>query len=117
MATSDNLKRGSVELLILTLLENEDMYGYQLSTALEEKSRGLYSLVETSLYPSLYRMLDKGLISDRQEKVGKRRVRVYYHIEDKGKEYLKEIRKEYLLLTRGVLHILDIKTLEEMTDE
>ena len=117
MAVSDNVKRGTIELLILTLLDSGDMYGYELVQAIKERSNGLYTMQESSLYPSLYRLLDKGLISDRQEKVGKRRMRVYYHIEDTGRAYLTEIRKEYLSLSRGVLSILNINSLEEMVDE
>lgn len=117
MAVSDNVKRGTIELLILTLLNAGDMYGYELVQEIKSRSNGLYTMQESSLYPSLYRLLDKGFISDRQEKVGKRRIRVYYHIEDTGKAYLSEIRKEYLSLSRGVLSILNINSLEEMLNE
>ena len=116
MALSEGIKRGTVELLILTILQDEDMYGYQLSQALAERSNGLYTLQESSMYPTLYRLVEKNLISDRQEKVGKRRIRVYYHLEELGKKYLEDLRKEYCSICRGVLHILnitDIKALEE----
>ncbi len=108
MAVSDNLKRGTIELSVLTLLCGGDMYGYEISQKLLLKSGGLYLIQETSLYPSLYRLVEKGLITGRTEKVGKRRVRVYYHIEPKGLEHLKNIRSEYLLHTAGVLKILDV---------
>lgn len=117
MAVSDNVKRGTIELLILTLLDSGDMYGYELVQKIKEQSNGLYIMQESSLYPSLYRLLNKGFISDRQIKVGKRRVRVYYHIEEAGKRYLTEIRKEYLTLCRGILYLLNINSLEEMVDE
>lgn len=108
MPLSENVKRGSVELLLLTLLQKEDMYGYQLAQELESRSGGRYSLQESSMYPILYRMMDKGLISDKQVLVGKRRTRVYYHLEDKGREYLTQIRAEYLTLCKGILQILDV---------
>lgn len=108
MGISESLKRGTVELLLLTLLQEEDMYGYQLSQMLEQRSEGLFTLQEGSMYPTLYRLLEKGLISDRQELVGKRRRRVYYHLEPAGVAYLAEIRKEYLLLTKGVMNVLQI---------
>ena len=106
MSISDNLKRGSVDLLLLTLLRDEDMYGYQITQELEKRSSGRYKLAESSMYPILYRMIDKGLISDRRELVGKRRVRVYYHIEPSGVEYLDHIREEYLSVIGGVLEVL-----------
>ena len=108
MAILDNLKRGTIELSILTLLQERDMYGYEISQQLSIKSGGLYQIQESSLYPSLYRMVEKGLISDRVEKVGTRRVRVYYQIEPCGEEYLKELRDKYLSHTAGVLRILGI---------
>ena len=116
MALSEGIKRGTVELLILTLLQDQDMYGYQLSQEFTRRSNGLYTLQESTMYPTLYRLVDKGILSDRQEKVGKRKMRVYYHLEEPGREYLKRLRKEYCSICRGVLSILDItdmKTLEE----
>ncbi len=99
--------------MLLTMLEKEDMYGYQLCQQIEQSSNSLYILQEGSLYPSLYRLLDKGFISDRTEKVGKRRTRVYYHLEPQGKEYLQEIKKEYFSLNRGVLFALGFGDLED----
>ena len=114
MALQESLKRGTVELLLLTLLQDGDMYGYQLSQELCLRSYGLYKLQESSMYPILYRLLDKKMISDRQERVGKRRMRVYYHLEPQGQEYLFSLRQDYLALTRGVLHILDVNDIKEM---
>ena len=117
MGITEGLKRGTVELMLLTLLKDEDMYGYQLSQELEIRSKGLFLLQEGSMYPTLYRMLEKGLVSDRIEKVGKRRTRVYYHIEPRGSEYLKTIKREYCSLNRGVLNVLGIAKLEELLDD
>lgn len=69
------------------------------------------------MYPTLYRLLEKGLIFDRQEKVGKRRMRVYYYLEDAGKKYLKEIRREYRDICRGVFYILGITDVKELEGE
>lgn len=104
MGISDNLKRGTVELLLLTLLGKQDMYGYQLSQTLAERSEGLFPLQEGSMYPTLYRLMEKGLISDRKELVGKRRIRVYYHLETQGEAYLDEIRREYFSLNQGMMN-------------
>ena len=51
MAISDNLKRGTIELTILTLLQDGDMYGYEISQQLSDRSGGLYRILESSLYP------------------------------------------------------------------
>ena len=59
------LKRGSTELLILALLEERDRHGYDLARLIEERSRGAISFNVASLYPTLYRMEEKGLIEGR----------------------------------------------------
>lgn len=117
MALSEGIKRGTVELMILTLLQDGDMYGYQLAQELTNRSKGLYSLLESSLYPTLYRLLEKQLISDRSEIVGKRRVRIYYHLEDAGREHLKALRAEYCSIIRGVFYILGITSMDELEKE
>lgn len=114
MALSEGIKRGSVELLILTLLQDGDMYGYQICQELSNRSKGLYNLLESSMYPTLYRLVEKKLISDRQEKAGKRRVRVYYHLEEAGKKHLDGLREEYCAITRGIFYILGIADLETL---
>ena len=116
MALSEGIKRGTVELLILTLLQDQDMYGYQLAQELASRSNGLYTLQESSMYPTLYRLVEKKLVSDRQEKVGKRRMRVYYHLEEAGKVYLNALRKEYCSICRGMLYILGIENINELEE-
>ncbi len=116
MSIADSAKKGSVELLLLTLLAEEDMYGYQLAQELDARSGGRYTLKESSMYPILYRMMDKKLISDRIVLVGKRRTRIYYHIEEKGQLYLREIQQEYLSLCSGVLRILKIDNLSKIEE-
>ena len=69
------------------------------------------------MYPTLYRLVEKELISDRQEKAGKRRIRIYYHLEDAGRTYLDAIRKEYCSICRGILYILDIKDMKELEEK
>lgn len=116
MSISDNLKRGTIELMLLTLLKEGDKYGYELSHDLEERSDGLYIIKESTMYPTLYRLQSKGLISDRQEKVGVRRTRVYYHLEPKGEAYLKEIHREYVSLNRGIFKVLGYSGLEDIDE-
>lgn len=103
----ENFKRGTAELLVLHLLQKEDLYGYQIVTAFEEKSNGHYTMLDGSLYPILYKLTEAGYISDYEKLVGKRRKRRYYHIEDSGIEYYNEILKEYLTITDSINKILD----------
>lgn len=117
MAISESLKRGTVELMILTLLAEEDLYGYQLCQILTERSKGMYKMQQTTLYPTLYHLVEKKLVSDRVELIGRRRTRVYYHLEDSGREYLTEIRNNYLSLTQGIFHVLGLSEIKEVSDE
>ncbi len=103
--------------MILTLLKKQDMYGYQICQEISCESQGLFSLQEGSLYPILYRFLEKRYISSRTEKVGKRRTRVYYHIEPDGEKYLQEIKKEFFNLNVGVFLALGFKDLGDLKNE
>jgi len=101
-----SFKMGTVEMLILFLLNQKDLYGYELTILLKDLSEGDYVLAEGSLYPILYRLLEKGHITDREEPVGKRRIRVYYHIEDSGKERLCDLLEDYKSTCNGIDRIL-----------
>src|SRR5439155_1058210 len=72
------LKRGSAELLILALLEQRPRHGYEIGRLIEERSDGAINFHVASLYPTLYRLEDKGLIEGRWvERAGQRRRRYY----------------------------------------
>ena len=101
-----SFKMGTVELIILFLLSKEDLYGYQLSTLISRLSGGNFDVNESTLYPTLYKLLNNEFISDREEKVGKRRVRVYYHIEEKGLARLSDLLEDYQKITDGIAAIL-----------
>lgn len=106
MGVSENLKRGITELALLCLLSKRDMYGYEMAQALSEYSEGRFTLQESSMYPTLYRLQDKGFISVRSVPAGKRRMRMYYHLEDSGKAYLEQSLNEYLSVQKGLRGIL-----------
>ena len=93
-AIRENLKSGTIDLLLLSLLQNSDKYGYQLKNELYDRSLNKYELKEASMYPSLYRLVDNGYLTDNEVKVGKRRKRIYYHITEKGIQYLHALTQE-----------------------
>ena len=91
-----NFKKGSVEMLLLHLLATEgDCYGYQLSQLINERSNGVLVIPEGSMYPTLYKLIDNNYISDYKTTVGKRMTRVYYHLEEAGKQRLEELIEDY----------------------
>jgi len=75
---TDELKKGSAEFLILSLLDAEPRHGYDLQKLIESRSKGVLTFNVASLYPLLYRMEDRGWIVGRWvEKSGERRRRFY----------------------------------------
>lgn len=82
------LKRGSAELLILALVEQRPRHGYEISQLIEKRSDGAISFHVASLYPTLYRLEDRGLVQGRWvEKAGQRRRR-YYRLTAAGRKVL-----------------------------
>ena len=108
MAFKDNVKKGTTELLVLSLLNKEDMYGYQICQMLAEKSNHIYMISEGSLYPILYRLSQAGYVTERVELV-KRRSRVYYHLEEAGKAQLQSLLNDYNEVRTGIDMILEYK--------
>ena len=73
---SKELKKGSADLLILALVEERPRHGYEIGRLIAERSRGALSYQIASLYPTLYRLEDAGLVEGRWvEKAGQRRRR------------------------------------------
>lgn len=101
-----NFKMGTVEMIVLFLLQKHDLYGYQLTTLIKKQSGGNVIVTESTLYPTLYKLLKNDYISDREMPIGKRRVRVYYHLEDAGKERLADLLEDYHEITVGIEQIL-----------
>jgi len=103
-----NFKKGSVEMLLLQILSTEgDCYGYQLSQLINERSNGVLVIPEGSMYPTLYKLIDNKYITDYKTTVGRRMTRVYYHLEDTGKERLKELKEAYREVTEAINEIID----------
>ena len=98
----ENFKRGVIDLVILSLLEKDDMYPYQINQEIEKRTNGKLKFYVGSMYGPLRRMLENGEISERKVLAGERRFRNYYHIEQAGQEYLVLLRQEYQDLIDGI---------------
>src|SRR5829696_735021 len=82
------LKKGSAELLILSLVEGQPRHGYDIGSLIEQRSKGALRFNVASLYPLLYRLEKRGWIQGRWvEKSGQRRRR-YYRLTAEGKKVL-----------------------------
>jgi len=100
-------KKGSAELLILSLIEHRARHGYEISKLIEERSEGVLKFNVASFYPLLYRLEDRGLIAGRWvEKAGQRRRR-YYKLTASGKGMLKAQRSTWLDLVKAIHRITE----------
>lgn len=89
------LKKGSAELLILSLVEARPRHGYEISKLIESRSDGVLKFNVASFYPMLYRLEQRGLIEGRWvEKPGQRRRR-FYRITAEGRKTLKAQRSTW----------------------
>lgn len=101
-AIDRELKKGSAELLILSLIEHRARHGYEISKLIEERSGGVLKFNVASFYPMLYRLEARGLIAGRWvEKAGQRRRR-HYKLTAQGKEMLKARRSTWVNLVNAV---------------
>jgi PadR family transcriptional regulator, regulatory protein PadR len=103
------LKKGSADLLILSLLEVRARHGYEINKTIEERSGGTLSFNVASLYPLLYRLEKRGLIAGRWvEKAGQRRRR-YYRLTPAGKKILKSHRSAWLDFVAAINRIAGLE--------
>ncbi len=79
------LKKGSIATLLLGLLREREMYGYQIASELRERGGDSLSLSEGSLYPALHRLEADGLIKARWQVVESNRTRRYYSLTGNGR--------------------------------
>jgi PadR family transcriptional regulator PadR len=103
----DQIRKGSSELLILSLLAREPMYGYQISQELNRRSGGYFDMKEGLLYPTLHRMQQARLVKSEWRSAGEARRRKYYAITDKGRRVLGEQSAEWRAFIETLLHMLD----------
>jgi transcriptional regulator len=106
-ALDRELKKGSTELLILSLVEHRARHGYEISKLIEERSGGVLKFNVASFYPLLYRLEERGLIVGRWvEKAGQRRRR-YYRLTAPGKAVLKTQRATWLDFVNAIHRITE----------
>ena len=105
----DEAKKGSAEVVILAIVEQESQHGYQIAKLIEQKSDGSLKFTLASLYATLYRMEDRGWIKGRGiEKAGQRR-RCYYRITDSGRKILAEQRADWQTFIQALGVVAGVK--------
>jgi transcriptional regulator len=103
------LKKGSAELLILSLIEDRARHGYEISKLIETRSQGTLRFHVASLYPLLYRLEARGWVQGRWvEKAGQRRRR-YYRLTPEGRKVLIAQRRGWRQFAEAVSRITGIE--------
>lgn len=106
MKIDKELVKGSTVILILTLLNKEDMYGYQLIKEIEKSSEGIFNLKEGTLYPILHSLEREGMVESFWSQKEGLRKRKYYRLLDKGKNLFKEKKAEWITFRTAVDQVL-----------
>ncbi len=106
MGFDKGLMAGSGTMLVLSLLEGGDMYGYQIIEELSRRSSELFQMKEGTLYPILHALEKEGRLSSYQQQAPTGRMRKYYRLTRKGKKLLEEKRSEWAAFRQGVEQVL-----------
>ncbi len=93
-------------LLVLSLLDGEDMYGYQIITELAKRSDHTFEMKEGTLYPVLHGLWKDGAVECFEREAPTGRMRKYYHLTRKGRGELKRERDAWKRYARGVDAVL-----------
>ena len=94
-------------MLILRLLDDQDMYGYQMIDELSKRSDDTFSLKAGTLYPLLHNLERQEMIESYEESAEGNRIRKYYKITKKGNKLLSEQRKEWNLYAKKINKVLE----------
>jgi transcriptional regulator len=104
------LKKGSAELIVLSLVEARPRHGYEIGKLIESRSLGALSFSAAALYPLLYRLEQRGWIVGRwTEKPGERRRR-YYRLSPAGKQVLAKQRTGWQTFVAAINRIAGLQT-------
>lgn len=92
----------SISMMLLKLLENQDMYGYEMIKELEARSENVFSLKEGTLYPVLHALETNGAIDSYEKVSDTGRMRKYYHISKRGAKMLADKTMEWNTYQKAV---------------
>ena len=106
MAVDRSLVSGSTTMLLLKLLSEKDMYGYEMIETVREKSQNVFELKAGTLYPLLHGMEDKNYLTVYEKEVGGK-VRKYYSITKTGRKVLEEKKEEWKIYSSAVVNVLN----------
>jgi PadR family transcriptional regulator PadR len=102
-----DMRTGSTAVMILRLLADEPMYGYQMVRELQTRSEGYFEVEQGTLYPALHRLEADGLVRSEWETAGDGPPRKYYYLTDAGRAALHKGATQWIDFSHGLLKLLD----------
>lgn len=102
MKLEREMMRGAGPTAVMQLLSSGEMYGYEIVESLAERSKGVFELGQSTLYPMLYNLESKGLVVSREKKAENGRKRRYYRLTAKGRKKLESDREQWAALVQGM---------------
>ena len=102
MAINKELMKGSTSILVLSLLSQDDMYGYQITQKLKEETNCVFEMKEGTLYPLLHGLENERAIESYWKDADNGKRRKYYHITNQGKQLLENKKLEWHLFSQSV---------------
>lgn len=96
----EQIIKGSIKFVILSILESKETYGYGIIQTVHRKTKSFFEWRESAVYTALKNMESAGLIKSRWRSAGIARKRKYYHLTSKGKQLLAANRNEWLAFSK-----------------
>lgn len=101
------MKKGVVEIIVLRLLKDRELYGYQIIQEMANKSKGFFKLKEGTLYPVLYRLESAGYVQTRWVTEERQVPKKYYQITEDGARVLTEMQNTWINFAYNVNMLLN----------
>jgi len=107
VATGTDLKRGSTTTIVLTVLRDGPLHGYQIAREIERRSDGYFDCKEGTLYPALHKLEREGLLRGEWRPAGEQRKRKYYALTAAGERHLTASVEEWRSFATRLLTIIE----------
>lgn len=105
MRIERELMRGAGPLAVLKLLQQREMYGYEMVDMLSKRTEGVLAMGQSTLYPMLYNLQAKGLVTSRRRQADSGRQRKYYALTKKGNKRLVAETKQWQAVVRAMVSL------------
>ncbi|MCD8051770.1 MAG: PadR family transcriptional regulator [Clostridiales bacterium] len=98
---------GVTELLFLSMLSRGDSYVYDITKTIEDYSGGQLQISPNTIYTVAYKLEQEKYISEYSKLVGRKRQRIYYHLEPAGRDYLATVSQQYRQVNQGIARFFE----------